>query len=120
MKLPFSLVRVQELLFNQIRISFESSEIKIQYEEIVSTNNIDDAFKSAKQLPGRTKAIVAVGGGKAIDYCKYIAFVSQPPLISVPTIISNDGFCSPLSSLIVNEKHKDSHPIRSYCGHGNY
>jgi glycerol-1-phosphate dehydrogenase [NAD(P)+] len=97
---------IKDLLFNQIQISFESSEIKILYEEVVSTNNIDDAFASAKKLPGRTKAIIAIGGGMAVDYCKYVSFITQLPLISVPTIISNDGFCSPLSSLTVNERRK--------------
>lgn len=97
---------IKEILFKEIEISFESSEIKILYEETIATNNIDTAFNSAKLLPGRTKAVVAVGGGKAIDYCKYVSFISQLPLISIPTIISNDGFCSPLSSLTVNEKRK--------------
>ena len=36
-----------------------------------------------------------------IDCCKYTAHLRQLPLVSVPTLISNDGFASPFSSLLV-------------------
>jgi glycerol-1-phosphate dehydrogenase [NAD(P)+] len=97
---------VKELFNNTLEISFISSEIKVSYENTAKTNDLDDAFSSAKQLPSRTKAIVAIGGGKTIDYCKYIALITQLPIISVPTIVSNDGFCSPLSSMLVNGARK--------------
>ncbi len=94
-------------LFNQvIEISFASSEIKIVYEDIARTNILDEAFNAAKKLPQNTKAIVAIGGGKAIDFCKYMALITQLPVISVPTVISNDGFASPLSSMDVNGRRR--------------
>ncbi len=65
-------------------------------------------------MPSQTKAIVVIGGGKAIDYCKYIAFMNQVPLISVPTIISNDGFCSPMSSLQIHDKRKTFKTVLPY------
>ena len=97
---------IKEMLNNTLEISLISSEIKVMYESTATTNNLDDAFVSAKQLPSKTKAIVAIGGGKTIDYCKYIALITQLPLVSVPTIVSNDGFCSPLSSMLVNGARK--------------
>ncbi len=97
---------IQDLLSETIHISFASSEITALYEGVVRTNDIETAFQSAKGLPSQTCAIVAVGGGKAIDFCKYIGFINQIPVISVPTIISNDGFCSPMASLWVDQRRR--------------
>jgi glycerol-1-phosphate dehydrogenase [NAD(P)+] len=47
---------------------------------------------------------VAVGGGVSVDYAKYAGFLSQLPVIAVPTAISNDGFASPGASLYVEGK----------------
>ena len=96
----------KEIFHQALEISFASSEIKVIYEDTAKTNDLDDAFASAKQFPPKTKALVAIGGGKAIDYCKYIAHITQLPIISVPTIVSNDGFCSPFSSMLVNGARK--------------
>jgi len=97
---------IKELLYKVLEISFISSEIKVIYEDTAKTNDLDDAFFSAKQIPSKTKGLVAIGGGKTIDYCKYVALINQLPLISVPTVVSNDGFCSPLSSMLVNGARK--------------
>lgn len=105
---------IKDIFGSKIEISFVSSEIRVLREEVVKDNDIDLAFNSAKSLPSRTKAIVAIGGGKALDYCKYVAFISQIPLVSVPTIISNDGFCSPLSSLVVDGKRKTVKTVLPY------
>ncbi len=53
-------------------------------------------------LPSDVEVILALGGGKTIDGAKYIAFIKKLPFISVPTSSSNDGFSSPVASLIVN------------------
>lgn len=97
---------LKDLFNEQLRISFDSSEIDIKYEETISTNAVEEIFKSAFALPSSIHAIVAIGGGKVIDYCKYIAFILQIPIISVPTSISNDGFASPGASLLVNGRRK--------------
>ena len=97
---------MKEMLSEQITISFDSSEINIIHEEIVSSNDIDNLFKSTLSLPGNVQAIVAIGGGKVIDFSKYVAFILQLPIITMPTSISNDGFASPGASLMVNGKRK--------------
>ena len=43
--------------------------------------------------------IVGIGGGKVIDTAKYAAHINNIPCISIPTSISNDGICSPISVL---------------------
>lgn len=97
---------LKEMFEEQLKITFDSSEIELVYEDVVETNAIEDIYKTAYSLPETVQAIVAIGGGKVIDYCKYIAFMLQIPIISVPTSISNDGFASPGASLFVNGKRK--------------
>ena len=43
--------------------------------------------------------IIGVGGGKAIDTGKYLAYKLGIPFISVPTTASNDGVASPIVSI---------------------
>jgi glycerol-1-phosphate dehydrogenase [NAD(P)+] len=50
-------------------------------------------------LPPGCDAVVGLGGGKALDIAKYVAFLARLPYFAVPTSLSNDGFCSPQSSL---------------------
>lgn len=97
---------IHSLLGERVSISLDSSEIRVVHEETVSKNTVEQVLKSAWSLPKGTDALVAVGGGMAVDYAKYIAFVTQMPVISVPTAISNDGFASPMASLYVEGKRK--------------
>ena len=97
---------MKNLIGEKIQISLESSEIRILFEDTISSSDIENIFKTSFALPGITEAIVAVGGGKVIDYCKFLAFILQIPIISIPTSISNDGFSSPVSSLFVNNKRR--------------
>jgi len=41
--------------------------------------------------------IIAVGGGKILDYAKYLAFKTGRIFISIPSIASHDGIFSPIS-----------------------
>lgn len=50
-------------------------------------------------LGGGCQAVVGLGGGKALDVAKYLASLAKLPYYAVPTSLSNDGFCSPQSSL---------------------
>ena len=43
--------------------------------------------------------IIGIGGGKVIDTAKYAAHINNIPCVSIPTAISNDGICSPISVL---------------------
>src|SRR5258708_1988926 len=44
---------------------------------------------------GSYEAVVAIGGGKAIDVTKYAATLAGIPMVSVATNLSHDGICSP-------------------------
>ncbi len=57
-------------------------------------------------LPGDVSAVVGLGGGRALDVAKYVAFLGRLPNIAVPTSLSNDGFCSPGASLSVGGRKR--------------
>jgi len=95
---------VKTLVGQQMEISLDSSEICVDAEETVLRNAVEDVVSSAFRLPHEVGAIVAVGGGVAIDYAKYAGFLTRLPVIAVPTAISNDGFASPGASLYVDGK----------------
>jgi len=70
----------------------------------------DASFETATQifanLPAGCDAVVGLGGGKALDTAKYIAFLARLPYFAVPTSLSNDGVCSPQASLTLAGKRK--------------
>ena len=72
----------------------------------VTDNSLEAAIQLFAKLPGRVSAIVGIGGGKALDVAKYVGFLARLPYYSVPTSLSNDGFCSPQSSLTVEGRRK--------------
>ncbi len=43
--------------------------------------------------------LLAIGGGKVLDQVKYLAAKTNSKFISVPTLISHDGICSPVAVL---------------------
>ena len=89
-----------------LRISCDATDIRLLFETDATTHDIEALFRLSLQLPVGLKALVAIGGGRAIDCAKYLAHLIQKPLVVVPTAISNDGFCSPFSSLLVEGKRR--------------
>lgn len=72
----------------------------------VADNRFEDAAAAFGGLPKRVAAVVGLGGGKALDMAKYLAFLARLPYYAVPTSLSNDGFCSPQSSLTLGGKRR--------------
>ena len=68
--------------------------------------SFEKAAELFRQSPGNADAIIGFGGGKALDVAKYIAFLSRLPYLSVPTSLSNDGFCSPQSSMTFDDRRR--------------
>jgi glycerol-1-phosphate dehydrogenase [NAD(P)+] len=72
----------------------------------VADNDLESTARVFADLPKGVSAIVGVGGGKALDVAKYVGFLARLPYFAVPTSLSNDGFCSPQSSLTIRGKRK--------------
>ena len=89
-----------DAIVDRVRSAFDTEGIRLAHDTEVRDNSVEEAqriFVSAE----RTDALVGLGGGKALDVAKYVGFLSETPYFSVPASLSNDGFCSPQSSLTV-------------------
>jgi len=72
----------------------------------VADISIESVVPLFAQLPPQASAIIGLGGGKALDVAKYVATLARLPYFAIPTSLSNDGFCSPQSSLTVAGKRR--------------
>ncbi len=72
----------------------------------VESSSFEHAQEVFMSFPPGVDAIIGVGGGKALDVAKYVSFLARVPYIAVPTSLSNDGFCSPQSSLEFKGKRR--------------
>jgi glycerol-1-phosphate dehydrogenase [NAD(P)+] len=79
--------------------------------ELIEQVEVGEAsFEAASELFGGlsagVQAVIGLGGGKALDVAKYVAFLAGLPYYAVPTSLSNDGFCSPQSSLTLGDRRR--------------
>ena len=65
----------------------------------VKEASVEEAMRLLGAMPSSCKALIGVGGGKALDVTKYTASLAGLPYFAAPTSLSNDGFCSPQASL---------------------
>lgn len=93
-------------LHDAVTDSLAAERIAVVSQIPVESASFEEAAELAVSLPARVDAIIGFGGGKALDVAKYVAFLSRLPYIAVPTSLSNDGICSPQSSLTVAEKRR--------------
>ncbi len=90
----------------QARDAINEEKIALTDWIVIDGNRFENAVPIFAALPKKAKAIVGIGGGKALDTAKYIAFLARLPYIAVPTSLSNDGFCSPQASLTLDGKRR--------------
>lgn len=76
--------------------------------DIIENDDIDieNVIRIAFRISAKAEAVIGIGGGKAIDTAKYIAFLNNIQFISIPTSASNDGFSSSTCSFLINGKRK--------------
>lgn len=81
-------------------------------EEYVDYNTIAYAMSIAERVIATdVDCIVGMGGGKVLDVCKYAAYISKVPFLSIPTTAANDGLASPIAVL----KRQDNKPKSLGC-----
>ena len=97
---------LEKFLGPKLHEGLKEHKINVSHQEEVKDIGIEEITKTAFNLSPSISVIVGIGGGKALDYAKYTAHLLKLPFISVPTSTSNDGFCSPSSSLTVGGKRK--------------
>jgi glycerol-1-phosphate dehydrogenase [NAD(P)+] len=92
---------LDERLLRRLTVSLRESKIEIVLETRVDSIRFETVTDLFRDCPRNVDAIIGCGGGKALDVGKYIAFLWRLPYFSVPTSLSNDGFCSSQSSLTI-------------------
>jgi len=97
---------IENIVAQKLYEGFDKYGIKVICKLIISDVNIENIVHAAFKIPADTDVLIGIGGGKSLDYSKYCAHVLKLPFISVPTSVSNDGFCSPGASLFVEGKRK--------------
>ncbi len=93
-------------IISTARQSLDENKIQIRSEIEADRASFETATTLFTELHPESRAIFGLGGGKALDVAKYVAFLARKPYYAVPTSLSNDGFCSPQSSLTVNQKRR--------------
>ena len=86
-------------LVARVLTSLAGQEVVVQQQIAVEQASFEQAKAIFAALPGDCQAVIGLGGGKALDTAKYAAFLARLPYFATPTSLSNDGFCSPQSSL---------------------
>jgi glycerol-1-phosphate dehydrogenase [NAD(P)+] len=96
-------------LMSRLNNALHASRIEVAVYLAVREAAFEVATGCLAGLPRGIEAVVGMGGGRALDVAKYVAFLANLPLIAVPTSLSNDGFCSPQSSLTLGGKKRAMH-----------
>jgi glycerol-1-phosphate dehydrogenase [NAD(P)+] len=89
-------------IVDDARNGLDSKAIQVAQWYTVGDNCVETAQRIIDAPRKAVDAVVGIGGGKALDIAKYAADRMQLPYWAVPTSLSNDGFCSPQSSLTVD------------------
>lgn len=80
--------------------------------EFADYNTIAYAMDIAERcIATDVDCIVGLGGGRVLDVCKYAAYISKTPYLSIPTTAANDGLVSPIAVL----KRQDDLPKSLGC-----
>lgn len=91
---------------NRVERSLADKQIELLDRVEIEQASFERASQRLAALPGKTQAVIGLGGGKALDMAKYLAFLAGLPYYAVPTSLSNDGFCSPTASLTIGGRRR--------------
>ncbi len=94
------------MFVGRLRASLEAAGIEGCTETAVEGIEFSEVAQLAHTLPPTTDLLIGLGGGKALDVAKYAAFLLGKPTMAFPTSLSNDGFCSPQSSLTIDGRRR--------------
>ncbi|MFO7655022.1 MAG: iron-containing alcohol dehydrogenase family protein [Candidatus Krumholzibacteriia bacterium] len=91
------------------RAGCDEAAVEVVQETCAVSADFDEARRLLAGLPPRCEAVVGLGGGRALDVAKYVAHLANLPYFAVPTSLSNDAFCSPQASLVLDGRRRSLH-----------
>ena len=97
---------LSQSILDMARQSLRDHDIAAALFHEVKEASVEEAVRLLGVVPLSCKAIIGVGGGKALDVGKFTASLSGLPYFAVPTSLSNDGFCSPQASLTLEGERR--------------
>ena len=106
---PVALFHSEGLLHSILDVALQSlrdHSIALALLHEVNEASVEEAVRLLGAVPPSCKALVGVGGGRALDVAKYTASLAGLPYFAVPTSLSNDSFCSPQASLTLEGKRR--------------
>ena len=98
-------VNVKKVVQKKIEKSLTSKKIRFTWHSALKNekrllDNLQNAVKKDK-----SDLVVGIGGGRAVDAAKMIAFNLKKPFASIPTAGSHDGIASPFVSIKGDKPH---------------
>jgi glycerol-1-phosphate dehydrogenase [NAD(P)+] len=97
---------LNESFLARLETSLQEQGVSVAKRVAVCSAAYEEASQCFQNLPSRLDLIIGLGGGKALDVAKYISFLARVPYFAVPTSLSNDGICSPQSSLTIEGRRR--------------
>jgi glycerol-1-phosphate dehydrogenase [NAD(P)+] len=95
-----------DAILQRTKAALAGQDVEVLQQIEVRSSSFEHAQEIFQALPHATSAVIGLGGGKALDVAKYVTFLLRLPYVAVPTSLSNDGFCSPQSSLELQGKRR--------------
>ena len=98
-------IHVRKIIQKRIENSLKKSKIKWAWHSTKQNELKSIAEVQTKVKKDKSTLIVGIGGGRAVDTAKMIAFNLKIPFASVPTAASHDGIASPFVSIKGDKPH---------------
>jgi len=97
---------MRSLFESKINQALKSFQVEVLLVLENDDQQLEKIVSDSTTLPGKTEAILAVGGGRPIDIGKVISHIYSLPLFVFATSLSTDAMCSPSASLVIGEKKR--------------
>lgn len=98
-------INVKKVVQKKIERSLKSKKIHFTWHSAPKNEKrlLDHLQKAVKK--DKSDLIAGIGGGRAVDAAKMIAFNLEKPFASIPTAASHDGIASPFVSIKGDKPH---------------
>ncbi|MFX0181687.1 MAG: iron-containing alcohol dehydrogenase [Candidatus Hodarchaeota archaeon] len=91
--------------------------LDFSYKILPETVTLESLQSIASTIPNRQTYLMAVGGGKIIDYVKVIASLAHTEYMAIPTNASHDGFSSPYINFLLREQLMNAQKHSNFPGY---